>query len=291
MAETEEVEQLRRRARRRLVGAAAVVLFLVIVPPMLMDLEPKPVSSNLSVEIPPPAPIQRDSHAAVPARDDVAGRGPAPAVSASAAASGKDLPALAVQAGPAGDSVTVKPESAAVADAAAKDAASGKEPAAGKDAASVKQSPAATDTSATKDADAAKDAPKDATSKDATSKDAAAGDAAKDSSSAKDAAAAPSGSDAAKQVAAAAETSASEAVVYVIPLGSFAAREHAQQLVRKAGQLGIKVYSEKVATPAGERTRVSAGPYPSREAAEKARSALREAGIQAAAIRRSEKRG
>lgn len=52
MADSEEVLNLRRRARRRLVGATAVVLFLVIVPPLLMDLEPKPTSSNLAVDIP-----------------------------------------------------------------------------------------------------------------------------------------------------------------------------------------------------------------------------------------------
>lgn len=52
MAESEEVLALRRRARRRLTGAAALVLFLVIVPPWLMDLEPKPVTPNLSVEVP-----------------------------------------------------------------------------------------------------------------------------------------------------------------------------------------------------------------------------------------------
>jgi DedD protein len=52
MADTQEVQQLRRRARRRLVGAIALVLFLVIVPPMIMDLEPKPVTTDLNVEIP-----------------------------------------------------------------------------------------------------------------------------------------------------------------------------------------------------------------------------------------------
>jgi DedD protein len=52
MADTQEVQQLKRRARRRLVGAIALVLFLVIVPPMLMDLEPKPVTTDLTVEIP-----------------------------------------------------------------------------------------------------------------------------------------------------------------------------------------------------------------------------------------------
>ena len=52
MTDSDEVHLLRRRARRRLVGATAVVLFLVIVPPLFMDLEPRPVSSNLNVEIP-----------------------------------------------------------------------------------------------------------------------------------------------------------------------------------------------------------------------------------------------
>lgn len=69
MADTQEVQQLKRRARRRLVGAIALVLFLVIVPPMIMDLEPKPVTTDLKVEIPgqtsgrvktpPPAPMAK----------------------------------------------------------------------------------------------------------------------------------------------------------------------------------------------------------------------------------------
>jgi DedD protein len=69
MADTQDVQQLKRRARRRLVGAIALVLFLVIVPPMLMDLEPKPVTTDLTVEIPsqsggqvktpPPAPVAK----------------------------------------------------------------------------------------------------------------------------------------------------------------------------------------------------------------------------------------
>ncbi|MFN0303338.1 MAG: SPOR domain-containing protein [Burkholderiales bacterium] len=52
MAESDEVLEVRRRARRRLIGATALVLLLVIVPPWLMDLEPRPVTSNLSVDIP-----------------------------------------------------------------------------------------------------------------------------------------------------------------------------------------------------------------------------------------------
>src|SRR5512137_1018059 len=52
MADVQETLDLRRRARRRLIGAIALVLALVIVPPWIMDLEPKPVTSKLSVEIP-----------------------------------------------------------------------------------------------------------------------------------------------------------------------------------------------------------------------------------------------
>ncbi len=52
MAESDEVLEVRRRARRRLIGATALVLLLVIVPPWLMDLEPRPVTSNISIDIP-----------------------------------------------------------------------------------------------------------------------------------------------------------------------------------------------------------------------------------------------
>ncbi|MCC6611115.1 MAG: SPOR domain-containing protein [Burkholderiales bacterium] len=66
MSDTQEAQQLRRRARRRLVGAIALVLFLVIVPPMLMDLEPKPVTTDLTVEIPRPESSKLGSPPPVP---------------------------------------------------------------------------------------------------------------------------------------------------------------------------------------------------------------------------------
>ena len=52
MPDNDGALELRRRARRRLIGAIALVLALVIVPPWVMDLEPKPVATNLTVEIP-----------------------------------------------------------------------------------------------------------------------------------------------------------------------------------------------------------------------------------------------
>ena len=47
--------QLRKRARRRLVGAIALVVIVVVFVPMVLENEPKPVSQDISINIPPPA--------------------------------------------------------------------------------------------------------------------------------------------------------------------------------------------------------------------------------------------
>ena len=54
--------QLRKRARRRLVGAIALVVIVVVFVPMILDNEPKPVSQDISINIPPPA-IEADDAA------------------------------------------------------------------------------------------------------------------------------------------------------------------------------------------------------------------------------------
>ncbi len=51
--------QLKKRARRRLVGAIALVLVVVIFLPMFLDNEPKPVSENIAINI-PPAPVANE---------------------------------------------------------------------------------------------------------------------------------------------------------------------------------------------------------------------------------------
>ena len=52
MAESEDVNTLKRRGRRRLVGANALVLAAVIVLPMVFDSEPKGSAPPVSVRIP-----------------------------------------------------------------------------------------------------------------------------------------------------------------------------------------------------------------------------------------------
>lgn len=52
MAESQDVNTLRRRGRRRLVGAIALVLLAAIVLPMVFDPEPRPGGPPVSVRIP-----------------------------------------------------------------------------------------------------------------------------------------------------------------------------------------------------------------------------------------------
>ncbi len=72
MADNDAALDLRRRARRRLIGAIALVLALVIVPPWIMDLEPRPVTTDLKVEIPPQDTNRLKPPAAVAKAPDVA---------------------------------------------------------------------------------------------------------------------------------------------------------------------------------------------------------------------------
>ncbi|MBZ0105178.1 MAG: SPOR domain-containing protein [Sulfuricella denitrificans] len=67
---------------------------------------------------------------------------------------------------------------------------------------------------------------------------------------------------------------------YVVLLGAFLGESNASQRQAKLKELGIKFYVEKIKSPAGEKTAVRAGPYPSRQDAEHVLSRLKTAGIQ-----------
>lgn len=73
----------KKRARRRLVGAIALVLAMIIVLPMILDSEPKPLSDDISIQIP-----SKDKPGALPAATPVGPAiAPASATNASATAS------------------------------------------------------------------------------------------------------------------------------------------------------------------------------------------------------------
>lgn len=200
MADNDAALDLRRRARRRLIGAIALVLALVIVPPWIMDLEPRPVTTDLKVEIPaqdtnrlkPPAAVSKAPEvAAAPVKPD------APPVAA-----GKAPPPPAPE----------KPNAEATKPAAKADVVARAAPAA-------------------KGADAKR----------------------------------------------------AEAILnaegFVVQLGVFADRENAKKLEARLAKAGVKHYAESVAVGGGEQTRVRAGPYPTREAAEQVREQLKGIGL------------
>jgi DedD protein len=67
---------------------------------------------------------------------------------------------------------------------------------------------------------------------------------------------------------------------YVVPLGAFTNPDNAKQVQDRAANAGIKSYTERLKTPQGEHTRVRAGPFTSRDAAEKARDKLKSLGLE-----------
>lgn len=66
---------------------------------------------------------------------------------------------------------------------------------------------------------------------------------------------------------------------HVVLIGAFANPGNVQTLQKKLGELGLKVYTEPLDSPQGKKTRVRAGPFPSREAAEKAVARMKSIGV------------
>lgn len=76
-----------------------------------------------------------------------------------------------------------------------------------------------------------------------------------------------------------AEESRAKAGEHVVLIGAFANESNVKTLRNKLSELGIKVYTEPLESPQGRKTRVRAGPFPSRDAAEKALDKMRRIGI------------
>ncbi len=67
---------------------------------------------------------------------------------------------------------------------------------------------------------------------------------------------------------------------FVVSLGAFTNPDNAKQVQDRAASAGIKSYTESVKGQQGEQTRVRAGPFASRDAAEKARDRLKSLGLE-----------
>ena len=66
---------------------------------------------------------------------------------------------------------------------------------------------------------------------------------------------------------------------HVVLIGAFSNPGNVQTLQKKLGELGLKVYTESLDSPQGKKTRVRAGPFPSREAAERAVARMKSIGV------------
>ena len=66
---------------------------------------------------------------------------------------------------------------------------------------------------------------------------------------------------------------------FVILIGAFSNPANVKQLQTKIGELGIKVYTESLDSPEGKKTRVRAGPFATRDAADKALEKMKRIGV------------
>ena len=80
-----------------------------------------------------------------------------------------------------------------------------------------------------------------------------------------------------------------EGVPYVIQLGAFANLVNAKERQSRLTALKVKFYTETVKMPSGDKLRVRAGPYATRQEAERAQAKLKAAGIQDGVV--AEKKG
>jgi DedD protein len=69
------------------------------------------------------------------------------------------------------------------------------------------------------------------------------------------------------------------AAQFVILIGAFSNPANVRQLQTKFGEIGVKMYTEPLESPDGVKTRVRAGPFASREAAEKALARMKRIGV------------
>jgi DedD protein len=231
-----QLDELRRRARRRLIGAIVLALAAAVLVPMLLESEPKPLGEDVSVRIPP-------------VDDD------------------KFINKLTDAAKPA-DSAS-KPAESALREAP-KEAA-----------------PAAASTSQDKSAPAERNAPspsapaaKEASAKDADVADAAtkAGEASQTMSLPSAAPAAPARAQSATQRSEGGKPAASSKgtnAAFSVQLAAFSDDKGANALASKLKQAGHPAYTEPYASSRGTLWRVRVGPYPTREAAESARTKLK----------------
>ena len=259
MEDNDAQSQLRKVARRRLVGAVVFASVVAVVLPMVMDHEPRQAVQDVEIRIPgqdekPFAPkfavTPVEKPAAKPAEQAAESKPPTPAEKGSGE-TGVAKPG-------------VKPSEVAKDKPEEKTAGSPPDK-------TPEKAPAKTEKPAPKPEKAPeKPAPKpEKTSEKAVEKPAGT----ESSAEARRAAAILAGQTA---TPAAAPAKTGE---FVIMIGAFANEDNVKTVRTKLSEKGVKSYVEPLDTPGGKKTRVRAGPFASREAAEQALERMKQVGV------------
>ena len=293
----ETIETLRRRARHRLIGAAVLVGLAIIGFPLLFDTQPRPVAVNAPITIPDKdkvAPLRTPdpvpAAASLGEREErvsgaVAPRGGERTASASAAAVAPARRASAEK--PAAPTRDARPDAAAAdARAKAEEAARLKaEEAARAKAAQAKREEEAKAAQARRDDDRSQ-AQTDAQAK---REEAARAKREQEARAKRESELRAKREEAARARAllegrgtpSADKPAAADAKGgrFIVQVGAFADDSAVREARQKAERAGVKTYTQTVETSAGKRTRVRAGPFSSRDDADKAAGALKKAGL------------
>ena len=234
---------LKKRARRRLVGAVFFASVVAIVLPLIMDNEPPRQVQDVEIRIP-----GQDEKAFAPKFATAPVERPEPAPAPVVSAPVRTEVAAEAPAKPTARVISVDGEKAP---------------------ASVPDKPVkAAEKPAEKVAEKAVDKP---TEKPAAKPDKPVEKPVAKSDDAKRAAAILAGGDNKPAAKAGGE--------YLVLIGAFSNEANVSNLKSKLGEQGIKTFSEALETPQGKKTSVRAGPFPSREAAEKALEKMQRIGV------------
>ncbi|AIY41900.1 DedD protein [Collimonas arenae] len=264
----------KKRARRRLVGAVALVLAVVIVLPMILDSEPKPLAEDIAIQI--------------PSRDK-------PEASAAASVNSGGLDQQEEIVDPASSApatqAPVKPSTtASSAPAASKPAAAEKPPAAITPIMpSVATPPPVAAVTPVAPSSAA---PTPVTPKPETKPKPEVKPKAESKPKPEPAPAADKSDDSARALAildghsdtAPAPAAEKKPGKFVLQVAALASQDKVDELQGKLKEAGIRSYTQKVPTSAGERIRIRVGPFSSKEDAEKTRAKLAKLGLNGSLI-------
>jgi DedD protein len=254
---SDEELQLKKRARRRLVGAIVLVSAVAVILPMVLDSEPKSVNQNVDIQIPP-----TDS-------PELKTKTGTPGLTIADAEKDKALPPSAAQAQPSTSKIEADspPASKSIAPELKGDTAGSARPA---------EPTSAAEAAAESGSRSGAAATKEITQTQVSRKQSGPEQGPEDGRT-------PGG----EQLKAATKEGLTAAnAAYVVQVAALADSIRVKQLQKQIAGAGVKAYTEVVSTKRGHVTRVRAGPYATREAAEKARTQLKKVGLEGKVVPR-----